>query len=66
MVLKNYRLISLLPIFGKVFEKIMFNAIFERLECNQLFAGPQSGFIPCDSCIAQLISITQNISSLYL
>ena len=62
--LKNYRPISLLPIFSKIFEKPIFNALFHFFVQNQLFTDRQSGFIPGDSCISQLLFITQEILKL--
>ena len=60
-LLKNYRPISLLPIFGKIFERIIYNNIFEYLTTNKLISDNQSGFKPGDSCINQLLSITHEI-----
>ena len=60
-LLKNYRPISLLPIFGKIFERIIYNTIFEYLTTNMLISDNQSGFKPGDSCINQLLSITHEI-----
>ena len=57
----NYRPISLLPIFGKIFEKVMFDEIYKHLCENGLLAQQQSGFRPGDSTINQLLSITHNI-----
>ena len=57
----NYRPISLLPIFGKIFEKAMFDQIYQHLCENGLLVQQQSGFRPGDSTINQLLSITQNI-----
>ena len=57
----NYRPISLLPIFSKIFERIIFNAIFNYMDQNNFFNPNQSGFRPGDSCIHQLISITHDI-----
>ena len=57
----NYRLISLLPIFIKIFEQLIFNSLYNYLMQNKLFAECQSGFIPGDSCVAQLLSITFEI-----
>ena len=34
---KNYRPISLLPIFSKVFERLVFNTLFDFLWQNKLF-----------------------------
>ena len=59
--LKNYRPISLLPIFSKIFERLIFNALFNFFVQNQLFTDCQSGFIPGNSCVSQLLSITQEI-----
>ena len=57
-LIKNYRLISLLPVFSKVFERITFNL------CSITFleiSYCQSGFLLGDSCISQLLSITNEI-----
>ena len=60
-LIKNYRPISLLPIFSKIFEQLMFNSLFNYFMQNKLFTECQSGFIPGDSCVAQLLSITHEI-----
>ena len=60
-ILKNYRLVSLLPICTKIFERIIYNRIFEYLIENNLITEIQSGFKPGDSCINQLLSITHDI-----
>ena len=44
------RLIHLLPMFAKIFEKIIFTLIFEYFLENELFTVFQSGFLPGDSC----------------
>ncbi len=62
---KNYRPISLLPIFGKVFEKILFDGIYGHLNENGLITSRQSGFRPGDSTINQLLSITHKIYSAF-
>ena len=51
---KNYSSSSLLPIFGKLFEKIIFDAIYCHLCENGLLTPDQSGFRPSDSTINQL------------
>ena len=58
---KNYRPISLLPIFSKIRERLIFNSMFNYFRQNNLFTGCQSGFISGDSCVAQLLSITHEI-----
>ena len=57
----NYRPLSLLPIFGKIFEKIIFNRIYDFLLREELLNPNQSGFRPSDSCINQLLAITHEI-----
>ena len=61
--LKNYRPVSLLPICGKFFERLIFNEMFSFFLANNLLAPNQSGFKPGDSCINQLLSITHEIYS---
>ena len=60
-VLKNYRPVSLLPICGKVFERLIFNEMCCFLLENNLVSPNQSGFKPGVSCINQLLSITHEI-----
>jgi len=57
----NYRPISLLPICGKIFEKIVFDSIYSFLLHNNLLSENQSGFRPGDSTINQLLAITTEI-----
>ena len=59
-LIKNYRAISLLLIFSKVLKDI-FNPLFNYFIQNKLFTECQCGFIPGDSCVAQLLSITHEI-----
>ena len=61
--LKNYRPVSLLPICGKILERLIFNEMFSFFLSNNLLAPNQSGFKPGDSCINQLLSITHEICS---
>ena len=59
--LKNYRPVSLLPICGKIFERLIYNEMFGFFLDKGLISANQSGFKPGDSCINQLLSITHNI-----
>ena len=58
---ENYRPISLLPIFGKIFEKLIFDSMYEHFYNHGFIIPNQSGFRPSDSAINQLLSITHNI-----
>ena len=58
-IVGNYRSVSLLTIFRKIFEKLLFNSIMDFLEGNNLLNPNESGFRPNDSCESQLLSIVQ-------
>ena len=60
-LITNYRPVSLLPICGKVFEKIIFNPLFVYLNNNNLLNSNQSDFRPGDSCVNEFISIIHDI-----
>ena len=47
-ILKNYRPISLLPIAGKIFERLLYDKMFEFFIANNLRSKNQSGFRPGD------------------
>ena len=50
--------IGLLPVCGKIVEKIMFNSLFKYLNDYNLLNGNQSRFHPGELCVRQLLSIT--------
>ena len=60
-IVHNYRPIPLLPIFGKILEKL-FNSIMDFLE-NILLNSSQSRFRPNNSSENQLLSIVYDIHS---
>ena len=62
-LLKNYRPISLLPICSKIFERLIFNSMYNYISKNNLLSPNQSGFRHGDSCTNQLLSIVHNIHS---
>ena len=57
----NYRPISLLLIFGEIFENTMFHRIYNFLLEENLLNPSQSGLRTSDSCVNQLIAITHEI-----
>ena len=59
--IKNYHPISLLPIFGKNFGRLLFNSLFKYIDENELLNPNQSGLRPFDSCVNQLLSISHEI-----
>ena len=61
----NYRPISLLPIFGKVFEKLIYDSIYRYLYENDILTPHQSGFRPGDSKVNQVLAITHKIYSAF-
>ena len=60
-LVSNYHPVSLLPICSKIFEKLIFDCIYDFLDQNYLLNTNQSGFRPGYSCIHQLITIAHNI-----
>ena len=58
---KNYRPVPLLAICGKIFERVIYNVMYDFLTENDLLSPTQSGFRSSDSCINQLLSINHEI-----
>ena len=59
--IKNYRPISLLPICGKIFEKLICNNLYSYLNANNLITKNQSGFRPGYSTTNQLLYLVNEI-----
>ena len=64
-LIKNYRPVSLLPVFSKIYERVIYNALFNYFKDNKLFTPSQSGFLPGNSCIAQLLSVIHEIQTAF-
>ena len=47
-IFKNYRPISLLPITGKILERLLYNRMFQFFTENNLISDNQPGFKPGD------------------
>ena len=50
-----------LPIRGKIFEKLIFHAMYEFLNKNNLMRPKQSSSRPGDSTVNQLLSVTNEM-----
>ena len=61
--INNYRPINLLPNFGKIFERVIYNSVFNYFLSNKLFTHSQSGPLPDSSYIAQLLSLIHEIQT---
>ena len=62
-LLKNCHPISSLPIFSKIFERVIHDSLFNHFYSNKLFTSLHSGSLPGDSCIAQLLSIIHEMQT---
>ena len=60
-LIKNYRPISLLPICGKILEKLIFNNLYSYFQANSLITKNQSGFRPGDYTTNQLLYLVDEI-----
>ena len=59
--MKNYQLVSLLPVCDKTFEGLQYNSMFSFFIENDLKSQNQSTCKPEDSCITRLLSVTCEI-----
>ena len=59
--INNYRPVSLLPICGKIFEKIIFDNLYPYIFNNNFIDDKQSGYRRGDGTVKQLLSITHEI-----
>ena len=60
---KNCHLISLLPIFDKIFKTVIYSSLFNYFISNKLFTPCQSDFVLGYSRIAQLLTIIRKIQT---
>lgn len=59
--IKNYRPISLLSVFSKIYERLLYKRIYFFLESHKLISGTQHGFRAKHSTISALCSILDNV-----
>ena len=60
-IVTNYWPVSLLPVCYKIYERIIYNAMYNYISDNNIFSPNPSGLCTGDSCINQLLSITHHI-----
>ena len=61
-LLENYRPISVLPYFSKIFEKIIASYVFEFLETNNILYAKQFGFRKNHSTNHAIITLVERVS----
>ena len=60
--LNNYRPISVIPVVSKVFEKNVYDQLYQYLNDNQLLSSCQSGFRSLHSTLTVLLEATNSWS----
>lgn len=62
-LVQNYRPISVLPAFSKIFERVVYNGIFKFITDNNILCSNQYGFRPGHSTSHALISFVNKVSN---
>ena len=63
MIFSNYRPISLLSLFSKILERLMYNRLLEFLDKHNIFKKYQFGFRNMHSTFKVLITLLENLRS---
>ena len=63
LLVENYRPISLLPVYSKIFEKVIYKRLYDYLDKNNFVYIRQFGFRAKHSTNHALISLTESIKS---
>ena len=56
----NYRPISVLPVISRLFEKLVFDQLYQHMKENRLFSPDQSGFLHLHSTLTCLLKNTDD------
>ena len=59
-VKSNYRPISVLPVISKLFEKLVFDQLYQHMKGNGLFTADQSGFLRLHSTLTCLLKMNDD------
>ena len=59
--MKNYKVVYLLPVISKTFERLIYSTMFKNFLDNSLISSNQSGSKPDGSCTDQLVIKTHDI-----
>ena len=62
-LVQNYRPISVLPAFSKIFERVVYNRIFKFITDNKILCSNQYGFRPGHSTSHALISFVNKVAN---
>ena len=62
-IASNYRPISILPCFSKIFERIMYNRLYQYLTTNNILYNKQFGFQKQHSTEHAIVQLTNEISN---
>ena len=60
-LIKNYRTVSQLPVYVKIMERLIYDAVYPCLFNKNLISSHQSSLKTCDSIIKQLLSMMYEI-----
>ena len=60
-LINNYLLVSLLTIYSKIYEKCIYDTLYNYFKGNDLFSKKQPGFRKGDSWVSQLLPLTHEI-----
>ena len=58
--LNNYRPISVIPVVAKVFERIIYDQLYDYFTVHKLISSHQSGFRPLHSTVTALLEATDS------
>ena len=58
--LNNYRPISVIPVVAKVFERIIYDQLYDYFTVHKLISSHQSGFHPLHSTVTALLETTDS------